>query len=172
MSNGTQFIEDWTGDQIGQPPSNWTNLYGGSGITAEIVELEDRFITTGRGLKITSTTSNPRVLTWDTVGSADPGRESQHLPPSQAGLLARLPDATRRAVTDERGRKRPDVPAGTPRVGNTDGEWHLIKTPVELSTNPNCQRCQPIPDAVEVTAQDLGLEPRDPLDVWAIMGER
>src|SRR5690606_11009248 len=77
-----------------------------------------------------------------------------------------------RTVTDERGRKRPDVPAGTPWVGNTDGEWYLIKTPVELSTNRNCQRCQPIPDAVEATAQDLGLEPRDPLDVWAIMGER
>jgi len=57
-------------------------------------------------------------------------------------------------------------------VGNTDGEWYLVKTPVELPAREGCQRCHPVPDAVESTAQALGLEPRDPLDVWAIMGER
>src|SRR5690606_40469174 len=70
-----------------------------------------------------------------------------------------------RAIVDE-GIVRPDIPDDVPFVGNTDGQWYLIATPAELLAREGCQRCHPVPDAVEAVAQDLGIDPADPLNRW------
>ena len=73
-----------------------------------------------------------------------------------------------RAVTDEQRVVHPDIPDDIPWVGNTDGEWYLIKTPAELPTREGCERCQP--SELESVCQEIGLSSNDVLR-WRVREE-